>query len=147
MIRYLDTSVIVKRYVHEVGTPEVLALFEQTVPLATSRIAWVETNASLARRFREGALKPAARARITKSASADFTSLRLVEVTSEILDSAAQLCSAHPLRSLDSVHLASALWLRAEIDNEVVFFCADRAMVRVAGAAGLDCVVPGSLER
>jgi hypothetical protein len=53
------------------------------------------------------------------------------------------LCLAYPLRSLHAVHLASALWLRGEIDPKVEFVCADRALARAARSTGLACVEPG----
>jgi uncharacterized protein len=142
VIRYLDTSVLVKRYVHEDGSEAVQALFREAAPIASSRLAWVELHAALARRSREGTLTPAARKRIFKLAVADFEALRIVEATHDIAESAAELCHAHPLRSLDAMHLASALWLRGELDPEVEFHCADRGLSRAAKRAGLVCMDP-----
>lgn len=64
MIHYLDTSVLVKAYVKEERSEEVLALLRQarTAPLAVrvfvSRLAYPETAAAIARREREGSLSP-----------------------------------------------------------------------------------------
>ena len=54
MILYLDTSALVKLYVKESGSQAVRALLERARVISTSRVAYVEMRANLARKLRQG---------------------------------------------------------------------------------------------
>ena len=56
MILYLDTSALVKLYVKEPGSQAVRALLEKAQIVSTSRVAYVEMRAGLARKLRQGEL-------------------------------------------------------------------------------------------
>jgi predicted nucleic acid-binding protein len=56
MILYLDTSALVKLYVEEPGSRTVRALLERAQVVSTSRVAYVEMRAGLARKLRQGEL-------------------------------------------------------------------------------------------
>lgn len=56
MICYLDTSALVKLYVHEQGSETVRKLVDAASVVATSKVAYPEARAALARGFREGLL-------------------------------------------------------------------------------------------
>lgn len=57
MILYLDTSSLVKVYIAEAGSDEVQALVASAAVVTTSRIAYPEMRAALARRRRERTLR------------------------------------------------------------------------------------------
>jgi uncharacterized protein with PIN domain len=57
MILYLDTSALVKLYVEEPGSRAVRALLERAQVVSTSRVAYVEMWAGLARKLRQGELR------------------------------------------------------------------------------------------
>jgi uncharacterized protein with PIN domain len=56
VILYLDTSALVKLYVREAGTSETRARVGEASLVATSRVAYPEARAALARRQREAAI-------------------------------------------------------------------------------------------
>jgi len=143
LIAFLDTSALVKRYVREPGSAEVLSLFERDPRPALSRIAWVEAGAAFTRRMREGALSPSDLDRLLLRLAREVGECRVVEVTEEIVARSVRAVRSSPLRAYDAVHLASALWLRERLDPDVRFVCADRALARLAGEKGLTPVVPG----
>ena len=143
MIRYFDTSALLKRYVREAGSAEVERLLRQHVAAATSRLALVEATAAFGRLVRERILTSAARTSYLSDLRRDMTFMDLVNVENELIAAAAALCARHPLRAYDAVHLASALQIGAEVDSEVTFVCSDLALTRVARALGLATVVPG----
>jgi predicted nucleic acid-binding protein len=65
MILYLDTSSLVKLYLDEVYSEAVHRWAQEAEVLATSRVAYPETLAALARRWREGVLTDETHADIT----------------------------------------------------------------------------------
>jgi hypothetical protein len=66
---------------------------------------------------------------------------RLMPITSEILDRARRPFPAEPIRSLDAIHLASALLIFTTLP-EVSLLSLDRRVRATAGALGFH-VVPG----
>lgn len=67
-------------------------------------------------------------------------SLHFVELTADIVERAA-LLDPPELRTLDAIHLASALSLSDSLD---VFVCYDEVLQRAAGAYGLTLAAPGA---
>lgn len=137
MIRYFDTSALVKRYVSEPGSAKVSQWIEERAERAVSRVALVETMSAFSRRVREKHLTPATRARLWRKLEKDLESFALVDVVAAVIDRAAVLCTRHPLRTLDAVHLASALALRDSLDDDVTFASADESLLRIAEQVGL----------
>jgi predicted nucleic acid-binding protein len=135
MIHYLDTSAFVKRYVDEPGSSTLRPLF-RTKRVATSRIAYAEIAATMARLCREGALDEASRDAITARLDADFGALTIVEVRAALVRAIPALVASRPLRGYDAVHLASALALRNR-SVAVTFWAADALLVEAARAEGL----------
>ena len=143
MIHYLDTSALVKRYIDEPGGTQVSTLFRRGPALAVSRLAEVEACAAISRRVREGSIPPDQHRKLRSMLAEDLEFVRVVEVTERIAGSAGDLCTSHPLRAYDAVHLSTALYLRDRIDPDVCFVCSDRALARVARELGLENLVPG----
>lgn len=65
--------------------------------------------------------------------------LDLIPLTGDVIDEAADL-SETALRSLDTIHLASALSIRADLSAFVAY---DNRLCDAASAAGLECLQPG----
>lgn len=115
---FLDTSALVKRYVSEAGTAWVNALLNPATRnlVVLSRIAVVELRAAVARRARSGSITPADAADVIRQFRSDLsTSYQLVELSSRLLDLAADVAERHALRAYDAVQLASALESRAAL--------------------------------
>ena len=135
MIHYLDTSAFVKRYVSEPGSSLVRPVF-RTKDVATSRIAYAEIAATMARLARDGALSESERDAIVTRLDADFTAVTIVEVRAALVRRVPDLVARRPLRGYDAVHLASAVALR-DRGVAVTFWAADAVLVEAARAEGL----------
>lgn len=135
MILYLDTSALVKLFVEEAHSPEVRTAARLAGACATSRIAYVEALAALARREREG-LDPAVAQEIRKGFEAAWPDLMVVEVGRPITVRAAALARSHALRAYDAVHLASAQEI-FETSPDLVFACFDDRLNLAAMAQGM----------
>jgi predicted nucleic acid-binding protein len=136
---YLDTSAFVKRYVIEPGSASVRPLF-RTKSVATSRIAYAEIAATMARLCREGALDEPARDAVTVRLDDDFGAVTIVEIRAALVRRIPGLVARQALHGYDAVHLASALALR-ERGLAVTFWAADTRLIRAARAEGLQTLL------
>ena len=135
MIRYFDSSALVKRYVAERASSTVRKLLD-TEHRATCRLALTELTSALARRTRDGDLTEEARDRSLARLARDFRRINVVELTPALVAEAQALLLAHPLRSSDALHLAAALRLRT-VQGLPEYVCYDARLAAAARAEGL----------
>ncbi len=128
MIAYVDTSALVKLYVSEVGSPEVREQLDRADSLATSLATYVEVRAGIARRAREGDISLEARNELLSTLEADWAHYAVVGVSDPLCRLAAELCDRHPLRGVDALHLASALTVKVQSGQPVLFLCFDERL-------------------
>lgn len=102
---YLDASALVKRYVEEEGSDLVLRTMAEATAWSTCRIGYVETVRAVAL---------AGGRKAVKRIDTDWLSFDVVEVDAALAEHAAQLALSTELRSLDALHLASALVLPSQ---------------------------------
>lgn len=127
---YADTSALVKLAVRETETPALVAWIRaEQVELATSDLARTE----LVRAVRRAAPASLAAARDVLSR------IVLLRASADIFDQASRL-EPSELRSLDAVHLASALALGDELEGIVVY---DERLAGAAAALGIAVIAPG----
>ena len=139
---FLDTSVVVRRYSSsEPGANRVRQACapSQRHTLLLSRIAVLEVATALNRRVRDGSLPTLVRSRHWRAFQLHLRDqYQLIESTDPIYATAQQLVFQHPLRSLDSLHLASALAVSARIGQAALqFWTADEQQARAALSEGL----------
>ena len=136
MIHFLDSSVLVKRYVEE-GSDLVSTYLRGRKTLVVSRLVEVEVPLAFARRARRGDL-PLDEARThTEELLEDLQSFQVAEVRPRTLALARELGWRHGLRAYDAVHLATAVQVRNETGSALTFWGADAALNRAARAEGL----------
>jgi len=137
VILYLDASAMVKLYVDEDGARQARQGVQDAEVVATSEMAYVEIRAALARRHREGALKPADYRRSLRDLHADVPRFFLIAVSNQLVRSAGDIAERHHLRAYDAVHLASGLAIQTQAGESVSFACWDRSLAEAATKAGL----------
>ena len=113
MIAFVDTSVLAKRYLSEVGSDRARALFRGHRPIAVSRLAFAELSAAVARACREGLITTPQRDVVIKRLPGDFNEWIVVEPRRAVIERAAELVLTHPLRAYDALQLASCQTLSA----------------------------------
>ena len=137
MWAYFDTSALVKRYVVEAGRRDLLQLLRRHECL-TSAVMPVELRGALRRRMTEGSVAPAHVTEILRRVAADRAYWTLVEVSPDVLAAAETLVASHPLRTLDAIHVASALLFAKRLTSPAfIFVSADRRQTAAAAAVGL----------
>jgi uncharacterized protein len=134
---YFDTSALVKRYVDEAGRREVLQLLRRS-ECVTSAVLPVELRSGLRRRAAEGSLEVARLPTILKHIAADRPYWTLIEVGTDVLAAAETLVAAHPIRTLDAIHVASAQLFAARVSIPgLTFVSGDKRQTETAVAVGL----------
>jgi uncharacterized protein len=128
---YLDSSALVKLVVAESESDALQRFLRNRRIRVTSSLAKVEVRRAV--RFQG---KPADD-RVTKV----LARIRLLTIDNALLDAAAALDAA-VLRSLDAIHLASAMELGDDLDCVVTY---DRRMSDAASALGLVVRAPGAV--
>ena len=143
-VYFLDSSVLVKRYVAEVGTSWIQRLADPTSrnQLIIARITQVEVAGALARRERERFLDSDAISQALDTLRYDLdTQYQVVELDPGVAEAAAQLVRVHPLRAYDAVQLASAQQVYAVFSQDAnapfTFLTADDRLLSVAESVGL----------
>jgi predicted nucleic acid-binding protein len=134
LILYLDTSALVKLYVREAGTDDTRAQLDAASMVATSRVAYPEARAALARRQREAAITRAALARAVAALDRDLGHFVVVELSAKVAKRAGDLAERRALRGFDAIHLASALEVE-ELTGVVPTFCCFDDRLREAASA------------
>ncbi len=104
---------------------------------ATSRLSEVEVASALERRAREGAFSTAERNRALAALAVDFPAILVVELTSAISARARALLHKHPLRAGDAIQLASCLYLRDELGEELTIVAFDDRLLEAARREGV----------
>lgn len=139
---YFDTSVLVKRYVRESGSPRARSLLRRHRFLS-SAIAPLEMMFALCRRRAAGELGPADLAAIATRLREDRAYRELVEVGPLVLSRAEQLVGAGGLRTVDALHVASAVTFQAASGVGLPFITGDARQRDAARQAGLAVVWVG----
>ncbi len=141
---YFDTSALIKRYVEELGRREVLALLRDNQCIV-SAVLPVEVRSALRRRVAEKTLDAKRAPGILRRLAADRAYWTIIEVSREVLATAEVLTSAHPLRALDAIHVASAkLFADRTAAQTFTFVSADMRQANVAEALGIKTRYVGS---
>jgi uncharacterized protein len=128
---YLDSSALVKLVLPEAESAALLASLADWPVRISSELAHLE----VLRAVRRVTADPA----VEQRGEEVLAALNLMKIDSEILGRAARL-EPRTLRSLDAVHLASALSLGDALGAIVIY---DGALSTAAAACGLNVLAPG----
>ena len=126
---YLDASAIVKLVIDESESQAVRERVADARQLFTNRIAAVEVGRAVQRQSEIDA---------SAQVSAVLKRLSIIELDVSIAESAAKL-EPRGLRSLDAIHLASALALAEELEALVTY---DSRLIDAGRTAGLVVLAP-----
>lgn len=137
MIVYADASALVKRYVTESGSKEVIALTVTAAAVATALVSRAEVSAALARAVRMGVLDDEGGRRAQRRFSRDWPDLARVAVTEALVARAETLAWEYGLRGYDAVQLAAALTWRESVAEDVILATFDRQLWEAAPEVGL----------
>lgn len=126
-LAYVDASALVKLVLDEPGTVEMRRWYVESERVVTSRVGIVETQRATAREAHD-----------TEHLEVILRSVETVEFDATIARTAGAIGPA-TLRTLDAIHLASAVALLPDLDAFVTY---DGRLAEAARLLGLPVVVP-----
>ena len=138
-LAYFDTSVLVKNYVQEGGSAQarqLLAAYE----FLSSAIAPIELHSAVQRRYRQGDITRANYNAIIARVKTDRSSWQLVESVPQVLAKAEEAVVKHQVRTLDAIHLASALIIQQSVRTPLQFISADERQLAAARSCKLQTI-------
>jgi uncharacterized protein len=143
---YLDTSALIKLYVREVGTEQMLRLADRTAgnQLAVLALAQIEIRSALRRQERTREISGKLADQLLQSFQRHLEGVFLRQALSEaLLDGACELVDRHGLFALDAIQLAGYFALKSSSGASVpTFVSADRSLLRAADAEGIPLLDP-----
>ncbi|MEA1051752.1 type II toxin-antitoxin system VapC family toxin [Lamprobacter modestohalophilus] len=119
MTLFCDTSALIKLYVREPFTEEMLAAADAARALAVCRIAWAEAIAALARRLRESPADAAVIDSVRERLRNDWSDYLIVEVTQALVALAGDYADTFALRGYDKRPAVAAQTLSASLQAPV----------------------------
>ena len=126
---YLDSSAIVKLVAREPETPQLVEVVRADPEVVSSALAWTEVIRAVRR----------ARGRIARAREV-LEGIALVPIDDGIIRGAADLAPVG-LRTLDALHIATALSLGEDITSLVTY---DDRLAEAAATAGIEVIAPGT---
>jgi hypothetical protein len=127
-----DTSAFAKRYIEENGSDIVTELCQKTNELYLCSLCVPEFISVLSRLKREGKISLSQYNTIKKNFLLDIRDATILQINQEVIVGSIKLLEKHPLRTLDSLHIACA-----QIVNLDLFVSGDKRQLEAALSEGL----------
>ncbi len=137
MILYLDTSALVKRYVIEARSEEVVKLIDEAELAGSIVLTKVEMAAAFSKAVRQNWITRPDVDSVWQVFINHWPSFTKLTVTPRVLDRATQLAWEPGLRGYDALHLAAALNWQETIGTPLTFATFDHDLWMAAQKAGI----------
>jgi hypothetical protein len=115
VITYIDSSLFLKLLFDEEGTSQAQMLWDNDPVLISSRLLRIEARATLARGKMDGRITSQKSKIIAQTFDDLWARLTVVEISEQVAESACEIAESTRLRSLDAIHLASAMAVSADL--------------------------------
>lgn len=136
---YFDTSTWLKLYVRENGSEEARNL-ARNYRLLSSALLLTESFAALSRKRTIGEMDGKKFNRLVRTMKADSRYLEIINISDSVLDKSQEIVLNSAARTLDAIHIASALIFQSMAEIPVTFITSDRKQYEVAQEKGLRAV-------
>ena len=134
---YFDTSGLIKKYLTETGSDNVIKMYGLADTIYTSRISYAEMIAIFERKIRDTKnLEEPIRKKMAEFQNhwPKFYQIEVNNTLNPIIDSI--LCN-HSLRGADTIHLASAMHASEKLKKDLVFASSDEKLLKAASTEHL----------
>ena len=129
---FFDSSAFAKRYILEKESPLVVSKCKEATEVVISAVCVIEVVSALSRLLRENLIDRVSHAEIKRSLMDEVSKVTVVAVNEDVVNGAARVVETHAVRSLDAIHLSSALLTRPDL-----FISADRRQCEAGRKLGV----------
>lgn len=129
---FFDSSAFVKRFVAEKGSDEVETLCLNASVIALSSICLPEIISAMNRRLREKSITRKDYRLIKNRMIEEFEDIEIINIVPEVVSKSVSLLEKNNLRTLDALHIASAIAWKCDL-----FVSADKRQIMAAKKSGL----------
>jgi hypothetical protein len=132
MQSFFDSSAFAKRYIDESGSTEIEKICIESESIAVSSICFPEIISALNRRLRENSISKKDYLLIKERLIVEFEQIEIINVLPEVVAKSILLLEKNNLRTLDAIHIASALMWKPDL-----FISSDKRQILAAKKAGM----------
>lgn len=119
----MDSSALIKKYVLETGSENILRILDGPGIPVTSKLAYPEVLSGLGRKRREKGITEKDYRAAVNGFESDWEALLIIEFQDELFPLMRQLSSRRATKGADMVHLASAIWIKKRLVKK---YCSSR---------------------
>lgn len=134
MSLYIDTSALVRRYLHDRHRALVLEVMDHGEPWCASALVRTEAQVALHR----AAVTARQQTELWRSLRDEWEAFWVVPIDDRCMARAVELGATYGVRIVDAIHLAAA----DRLPDPVRFLTFDRQQIPAAGALGFEVVSP-----
>ncbi|HEX6268875.1 MAG TPA: type II toxin-antitoxin system VapC family toxin [Anaerolineales bacterium] len=138
MILYMDTSALVKRYIREARSDEVIEVIEQSEAVGSSVFTRVEMAATFAKAVRLDWVEDREALHVWKDYLDHWPSFARIVVSTGVVERASELAWEYGLRGYDAMHFASALLWQDALASPITLATFDRGLWLAAQKSGME---------
>jgi uncharacterized protein len=117
---YFDSSALLKRYLNEKGDAKVRGLFDKSERIFVSAVTHVECASAFQRLLQTKFIDKSEYERLTTEIAIDFPFFETVPFDEDVKQIALRVIEKHPLKPLDTIQLASLIYIAEEVESFVV---------------------------
>ncbi len=132
MTLYAETSAVLRWLFAEHGGETIRSALAAAQKVVSSRLALIETRRVVRRAEREGRVTAAQAADLLAVFAQASSTWAILEISEEIARRAEDGFPSEPVRTLDAIHLASALFLRQSFPDLAILTADDRVRANAA---------------
>jgi len=123
---YAETSAVLRWLFNESGGAAIRTLFASAQQVVSSRLTLIETRRVVRRAERDGRLSAAECADVLAVFAQAVATWAILEISDQVARRAEEGFPSEPVRTLDAIHLASALLLRQSFPDLLVVSADER---------------------
>jgi len=137
LILYFDSSALVKRYVEEQGSSDVLDWMDDSELNGTVLVTRAEVAAAITRAVRRQVVSQEDARQFLELFHKEWRNYTRLPITEALVARADALACEHNLRGYDAVHLAAALTWQELLELPVTLVTYDRELAEAARTLGM----------
>ncbi len=136
---YFDSSALLKRYLNEKGDVAARKLFDDSDKIFVSTISHIECASSFQRLLQTKFIDKKEYQRLNTELAIDFPFFQIIHFDEDIKYIALKVLEKYTLKALDSIQLASLIYVAEEVESFVV---CDNKLKKCAKEEGFKIIDP-----